>query len=89
MKDIKLRELIARVDGQDPTFSECRSMAAGVADLIERLDGLDAWARNRIACCDAALTGRNGDQTLVGVARYEQEQSTLRAVLSILNGDAP
>lgn len=55
----------------------------------ERIDELRAWANNRLRCCEAALTGRNGEISYLEAARYEQEQRTLCAVLRILNTDTP
>lgn len=55
--------------------------------MRDRRDELLAWASNRISCCHAALTGRNGYIDAVGRAAYEAERRALEAAVRIIKGE--
>jgi len=79
-----LRDAIAYNSAED---IDIRRMADEIALTRERTDELRAWATNRLRCCEAALTGRNGDLTGDQVSAYEQERMTLDVVMRLLNGE--
>lgn len=58
---------------------------AAVSILLNNVNGLRAWAKNRISCCDAVLTGRAGDVTGKEAIERSQEKQTLEVVLRLLN----
>ena len=79
-----LRNAIAYSSADD---IDIRRMADEISITRDREHELRAWARNRLSCCEAALTGRNGDLSTEQVSRHEQERRTLQSVIRLIDGE--